>query len=1324
MIVFEDCHGVRISNEEEKYTLYMISQIIHLFINKERNGVRIQKEARERINFLMDCIAGGMTGCYLEDGFPLYFINQRMLEFLGYQSQEEYAQATGGLIINSILMEDRERLQSDILQQLKQRDEYEVEFRMIKKDGSLIWINEKGKTTITVSGRPAIISLGVDISTQKEYEHQLSLYRKTASGAFMVLVDKQYPILYGNDIFYSMLEVTKEEMALRGFYGSNLVHPEDLPALNEQLEEAVRRHSVDFQMEVRAITGRGNIKWLLINGTFEYRKEGLVLNGFVIDFTENHLLKQEISHRELVYRTALNQTHFKVWEYDIKGHALLLSGRVLEEYVFNERVEHIPESLLQHELVHPGSRQELFDLYRRLDEGEPHVQADILSRYTLEDPWTWQRIRYTTLYDKQGAPSSAVAVVEDITRQKEAEMQYQQDLQLRMAFNNSLIASFRCNLDTNQVEYVEGPSIDVFTPGMDYEELMEYHNQSMANQEDALRLKKLMGRKALVRAFNEGRTTLSFEYRRKDGTGKLSWVCASIYLVRDAHNGKLYAYGTLQDINEKKVMELTMKDRAEHDILTGAYNKVTATQLISDSLARTHRQKGSCAFLLFQVEHFNQIVHECGYTVADQILKEVARQLMQSAGDKIVGKFYGEEFVVYFYNNPQPETVKRYAERVRNTISLPYMFPDSKYPVTLSAGIVFDNSSHSTFDSLYHKALLALTASETSGKNGIFVYSDNLKPVTIPQNPGAVSGLTPQRYSDSGVNFLLKCMYSITSSLDFKQSLENILKELGEYYQSDRVYVIELDRKKPDVRCIYEWHEEDVLSIRDTSLMLDPAHVFKELAEQIQDLRYEKGLDQNPHPPPRVQQTLKELNIRSHFIATLREGKRSLGYIGIDNPESNTGDHMVFNALRYILANELTKYRLQEKQKYLSYHDELTGVFNRYSFREYRENLEEIGLISMGVVSLDINGLKKINQRHGNSYGDDIVRYLAKIMAEVFSYWRIYRLAGDEFLIICENISADAFNNKVSTLRDRLNKICSVSIGNAWKDVDIKLDDLINSADERRLIAKQNYYNEVGFDSKRRNDEIRKNLLLAIDQNRFTIYLQPKVDSRTGAACGAEALIRYYDSVSGLVPPGKFISYLENAGLIHYIDFFVLQKVCMTLKSWKNRGLTLIPVSLNFSRATLLDDNLVERMEAVVNRWEADRNYIEIEITESLGEVENEAIAHIGSQIEKAGYRIALDDFGAKYSNISFLSVLHFDHLKLDKGLVNNLMTNESARLIVKNIMNLCCDLNVDVIAEGVESQEQLEILKELKCYYIQGYYYDKPIPVESFEERYQIDSK
>lgn len=1031
----------------------------------------------------------------------------------------------------------------------------------------------------------------------------------------------------------------------------------------------------------------------------------------------------EAAHKELVYRTALKETHINVWEYDVKARALLLTESAEEHHAFKGRLENVPQSLLDNGYVHVGSRQELFHMYQELDNGAPRVQADILTLSPDRQSWWWERIRYTMVYDEAGNPDHAVAIGEDITRQKEAELQYLQDLQLRMAFNDNLLASFRCNLTANVTEYVEGKLISNIPPGMTFEKLMALHNRFVATQEDILRIEKTMNRQALLQAFSQGNTMLTFEYRRLDNNGRLSWACATIRLIQNTHNGSLYAYGALQDITEKKNLELTIKDRAERDMLTGVYNKETAIQIITDALKKIHRQEGSYALLVFNVDQFTQIVHDSGYMTADSILKEIASQLIiRFTKEKIIGRFYGDEFLVYVYNSPKPDLVRRYAEEVRRAISMPYLFPDARQPVTVCAGIVFDNRPQTTFDSLYRKARLALTAAKAAGRNNCQVYSEQmeqLRPRTTDEIP-ALYAPTPQRSSGIGENILLKCMYSLTSSIDFRDALENVLKELGSYYDGDRVYVIELKQKEQEVRNIYEWKKENVISIRDTgSILLTPANISAQMHNRLRLLRYRGSIEELRSLQPAVYQTLKNLGIHSYFLATLDEKNFSIGYIGIDNPRNNTDDITVINTLRYLLTNELTKRRMQDKQNFLSYHDEMTGVLNRNSYKEYCENLSEEGLISLGIISLDINGLREINRSHGNSYGDEIVRSVARTLEKEFPFSRVYRFTGDEFLVVCENISYASFRMRLHNLKRRGHEICSISIGSAWSDADIHLDNLLHNANEQRMIAKQNYYDDHASESSRWNGGTRQDLLDKMNKHSFCIYLQPKIDVQNKRIYGAEALVRYQSPKEGLVMPMKFIPSLEAAGLIHYIDFFVLEHVCRTLQDWEKKGLPLIPVSLNFSRSTLLVDDLIPHMDAIVNRFGTERKYIEIEITESLGDVERSTITRIGSQIRKAGYQIALDDFGAKYSNISFLADLQFHHLKLDKGLVNNLSTNKNARVIVKNIMNLCRELDIHVIAEGVEKEEQIEILKELQCFCIQGYYYDKPIPVSRFEERY-----
>lgn len=903
----------------------------------------------------------------------------------------------------------------------------------------------------------------------------------------------------------------------------------------------------------------------------------------------------------------------------------------------------------------------------------------------------------------------------------DAELLYQQDLQTRLSANEGLILNFRCNLDQDHVDYINGPDCELYNSDMSYDDLLRLNSLRTANPEDRVRFFRMMNRDALVNAFKQGITTLSCDYRRADKDGRLCWVSASTRLIRSVRDGCLYAYGSLTDIDDQKNIELTLKNRVERDPLTGAYNKETAIQIMEEAIAKEQKRGNSYAMAVFNVDNFARIVHESGYRAADHILKELGSQLItRFAGDKITGHLYGDEFVVFLYDNPKPELVIQYAEEVRTAINMPYMFPQSAIPVSISSGIAFDNQNSTDFSDLYQMAWTALSSAKAAGGNFCQVYTDKMKDCADRDeqaNPEA--GQMPSLPGKASENVLLKCLLSLTSSANFRRAMENTLKVIANHYGADRVYVLELEKSPAGLRDIYEWQKDGIASIRTTkSPLFYPQSMTEPARERLKRLQYVENIIIFEKEEPELYTWLKGAGISSFFLASLEESQDTIGYIGIDNPRKNTSNTSVINGLHYFLSNELIKRRLQNRQEFLSYHDDLTGMLNRNSYKDYCASLSEEGLISLGIISLDINGLKEINRLQGNSCGDNMICQIARILEEEFPGFRIYRFTGDEFLVICENISADSFRTRVRKAQTRLNEVCSISIGSSWSDTDININTLLHSADERRLIDKQTYYDEKQY-SGRENSEALKSLLKALSQKRFLVYLQPKINSKDNSLHGAEALVRYHHPSTGIVPPAKFIPYLENSGLIHHIDFFVFEEVCKTLAQWNQQNIPLIPVSLNFSRATLLEDNLISRMEKLAEKYGVDKSFIEVEITESLGEVERDAITFIGSQILLAGYRLSLDDFGAKYSNISFLSALHFDHLKLDKSLVNNLISNENARIIVENIFHLCKELDIQVVAEGVESVEQLEILKKLECWYIQGYYYNKPMPIGDFEKIY-----
>ena len=218
--------------------------------------------------------------------------------------------------------------------------------------------------------------------------------------------------------------------------------------------------------------------------------------------------------------------------------------------------------------------------------------------------------------------------------------------------------------------------------------------------------------------------------------------------------------------------------------------------------------------------------------------------------------------------------------------------------------------------------------------------------------------------------------------------------------------------------------------------------------------------------------------------------------------------------------------------------------------------------------------------------------------------------------------------------------------------------------------------------------------------------------------------MRYYDQEKGTIPPSRFLPYIEKAGLIRYIDLFVLRDVCRLLRQWMACGREPLPISLNFSRATILEPGILEETNRIVESFGIPKQLLEIEVTETIGSIDNASLKAIVNQFVQAGYQIALDDFGAEYSNIYVLYSLNISTLKLDRRIISDIYHDNRARLVVKQIIELCRQLGITSVAEGVEIEQHLEILREMDCDVIQGYYLNKPLPENEFYTQYLNGSK
>jgi len=434
------------------------------------------------------------------------------------------------------------------------------------------------------------------------------------------------------------------------------------------------------------------------------------------------------------------------------------------------------------------------------------------------------------------------------------------------------------------------------------------------------------------------------------------------------------------------------------------------------------------------------------------------------------------------------------------------------------------------------------------------------------------------------------------------------------------------------------------------------------------------------------------------------------------------------------LSSELLK--TNKKQWELAFFDNLTSLANRRLLEDRMEKLISRCIRDhekFGVLFLDLDGFKNINDSLGHMVGDKFLQEIAKkINNELRESDTLARLGGDEFVIIAENLKDNSELSKVafktlSTVREPviINGIeifSSVSIGMVvYPDDASTVQDLIMKADLAMYRAKDLGKNNYCFYSNELQEDADKNFVIISDLNKalqkkeIEIYYQPQIDITTNKVVGIEALSRWKHHKLSYIEPEKFINIAESLGLINELDTFVLQTACNDYKSWEEALGYHLKLSLNISVSEIYNHNFIDEIIKQIELFKITNFNIELELTESVLVKDIEKVQDILHKINRHSIRLAIDDFGTGYSTFKYLSIFPISTIKIDKSFINNFLHKEQSLFIIKAILNLSELLNIDVIAEGVETKEQLDKLKELGCKYCQGYYFSKPIPQKEF---------
>ncbi|GEM_PF-696336 len=429
--------------------------------------------------------------------------------------------------------------------------------------------------------------------------------------------------------------------------------------------------------------------------------------------------------------------------------------------------------------------------------------------------------------------------------------------------------------------------------------------------------------------------------------------------------------------------------------------------------------------------------------------------------------------------------------------------------------------------------------------------------------------------------------------------------------------------------------------------------------------------------------------------------------------------------------------RHEEELAHQATHDTLTGLANRTILNDRISLLIERAARESSVVALlllDLDRFKEINDSLGHGTGDELLRGMAARLTDLMrDSDTVARLGGDEFVVLVEMDVADGAIPVAQKILDALAHPFSISGRELFIGASIGIslypkdgassEDLLKNADVAMYRAKKRGRNTFRFYDENMNANSVERLSLetrlrhAIDNDELLLHYQPQINLHSGEIIGAEALIRWQHPEMGLVSPAKFIPLAEESGLIFPIGEWVMRTACAQIKTWQNAGVMTPPVAVNLSAHQFRQQHLVKMTTGVLLDSGIDGRYLELEMTESAVMEDADRVIKVLRELKETGVKISIDDFGTGYSSLSYLKQFAIDKLKVDQSFVREITRDPDDAAIVVAIITMAHSLGLSVIAEGVETEGQLEYLRSHGCNEMQGYLFSRPVPVGEFEQ-------
>ena len=1110
---------------------------------------------------------------------------------------------------------------------------------------------------------------------------------------------------------------------------SDLIHPDDQEPFLKTLREGIQQGMVvEHTHRVRSADGQDWLWWMVRAAQIEYDSPHpvmLVTATDVSQFKETQRLQAEQIRR---LQVAFDQTSKRIWEVDIPSRTFWGYTQNGKEYSLGDSSHRFPDDLIEGGWIHTNSVVRFRTFAQELLSGRVEGFGNFAVRNRDTGYYNWVSISYRMIFDEVGRAVRAVGVQENLPQNFANAGSWSPDQnQLPEGLIGDLIMRMRANLDLDTVEFLwkEGTDLSGQVQDTRCSEVLVWERQNIFCKGEQKSFLANFDRDRLLQLYRTGQQWLCAEYRRAGSNGSIRWVRHILYLTEEPVSRQIYLFSYLVWLDPDHYFEQVLRSEAHRDAISRLYDRDTISQMAETLFAS--RESGNCTVAVLKLNGLENIPP--GPSL-DRMRYSIAAGLSLALGGScILGQYDPCQTVIVFPEVTEKEALRRRIEEATAFLRRMLASEPSHAALRFVTGISLMPASNANYRLMLDQALQVCAFWEDAAVDTVaFVQEQDdwsltrLRPDSGGEDQICIHASEMARpLSEQEKDVALDCMSTMLAAKSLDAALLGVLRAIGEYYRADRVYTLLLAENRQAIIMTFEWTSGSKRSIQQvvSGMKLERFPLLKRCMEERAPVFLSRHASAGAAGAPPKQLW--------HFTAfpLIRDPqqKEVVGFLCLENAREHPAEAALFSTLLPHMLQQ--RERFSDRVRLSAATERLIGVPDIRGYMDALYSITSEHYSCMGAVCLDIPNLSSSNNRLGAEHGNQMLRYVANTLTELFDASLLFRTWEAEFVAFYPNTTREVFLGRCGRLRSILQRRYpkQVRIGRAWSD---------GVFTGRRLVREARSAMQLGhMDSAAEVQQLVDNLENSSATGEvtydgcFTVYFQPKINMRTGALSGAEALVRGLGEDGTLIPPAQFIEYLEEAGTIRELDLFVLEQSLAQVDRWRAAGFGIVPVAVNLSRTTLIHPSTLASVLAIQSRYpDVPASALELEITERGGGIETSEFQAIVERFHACGLKLSLDDFGSQYANLPLFTSVRFDSVKMDRSLIMEVASNPIGRMLVCDIVQICQAHNMTCIAEGVENQEQLDALLEMGCPYAQGYYYDRPLPAYEFKEKYLRDKR